>query len=490
MPDDLVHLRLESEDFPCDDLQIFEFAGRESLGKLFALSIGVASTKPPGLDLAAVEGATATLVFEVDGQDVRRIHGMIAEIRDRIDTEAETRSYYLLLVPRAHRLSLVRTQEIFMDLSVPEIIQKKLELVGLGADDVQMRLSGTYPKREFVVQYKETDLAFVSRLAEHEGITFFFEHEDGSDRIVFTDHNTGFPIAPGHDVAPFRARGERRDIYHIESTTRLVPRAHVVHDYNYRLPLIDPAGSAEAPSGLGGGLVEYGTHCKTPAEATRYATIRAEETEATHRVFSLESDLGWIRSAGTFTLEEHPKLGDTALLVTEIEHYARHPVALFGGKEEVPYTNKFRAIESAIRFRPARVTPKPQIHGVINGIVAHEMEGTESLFARLDDEGRYLVRMMFDTSGSGERQFVSRRIRMAQPHSGANYGHHYPLKPGTEVLIGFIDGDPDRPILLHTVPNPITPSPVAANSAPAHRIKTATGILIEMKDALIEAKSS
>jgi type VI secretion system secreted protein VgrG len=72
---------------------------------------------------------------------------------------------------------------------------------------------------------------------------------------------------------------------------------------------------------------------------------------------------------------------------------------------------------------------------------------------------------------------------MAQPHAGPNYGHHHPLKPGTEVLIGFIDGDPDRPIILATVPNPVTPSPVAANSAPAHRIKTATGILIEMKDA-------
>jgi len=268
-----------------------------------------------------------------------------------------------------------------------------------------------------------------------------------------------------------------------------VPRAHVVHDYNYRLPLVDPTGSAEAPSGLGGGLVEYGAHCKTPVEATRLAKIRAEETEATHRVFGIESDLGWIRSGGVFTLDGHPKLGDTTLLVTEIEHAARPSVALFGGKDSVPYTNRFRAIESSVPFRPARVTPKPQIHGVVNGVVAHEMEGTETLFARLDDEGRYLVRMMFDTSQSGERQFVSRRIRMAQPHSGQNYGHHHPLKPGTEVLIGFIDGDPDRPIILHTVPNPITPSPVAANCAPAHRIKTATGILIEMKDALIETGS-
>ncbi|UQA55147.1 type VI secretion system Vgr family protein [Polyangium aurulentum] len=490
MRDDLVQLRIESDDFSCDDLQVFELAGRESLGQLFALTIGVVTTKPGGLDLAVVEGATATLVLEAKDQEVRRIHGMIAEIRDRIDTEPDTHSYFLLLVPRAHRLTLVRTQEIFMDLTVPEIIQKKLDLVGLGADDVQMRLSATYPKREFVVQYKETDLAFISRLAEREGITFFFEHEDGVDRIVFTDDNTGFHVAPGHEIAPFRARGERRDVFHVEATTRLVPKAHVVHDYNYRNPSIDLTRSKDAPSGLGGGIVEYGAHCKTPEESERLALIRAQETEATHRVFSLESDLGWIRSGGTFTLEGHPKLGDTALLVTEIEHAARPAVALFGGKEHVPYTNRFRAIEAATPFRPPRVTPLPKIHGVINGVVAHEMEGTESIFARLDDEGRYLVRFMFDMSPTGERPLVSRRIRMAQPHSGAGYGHHHPLKPGTEVLVGFIDGDPDRPIILHTVPNTHTASPVGARSAAAHRIKTATGILIEMKDAIIQSGKS
>lgn len=483
MPDDLVHVRLESDDFSCDDVQIYEVAGRESLGRLFEIAISVVTTAPGGLDIGAVEGATATLVFQVEKQDVRRIHGMIAVIDDYLDTQPETRSYRLLLVPRAHRLTLVRTQEIFMDLSTPDIIKKKLELVGLGGDDVEFRLSGSYSPREFVVQYQESDLAFVSRLAEHEGITFFFDHESGVDKMVFTDRNDGFRPLVGHENIPFRARGERRDIYRIESTTRVVPKAHVVHDYNYRIPLVDPTGNADAPSGFGGGIVEYGAHCKTPEEALQLAQIRAEETESKHRVFALESDLAWIASAGRFTLEGHPKLGDTEFLITEVVHAGRFPVTIQGGHQEIPYTNTFQALEAAIPYRPARITPKPRIHGVVNGVIAHEIEGTESLFARLDDQGRYLVRLMFDTSQAGDRQLVSRRIRMAQPHAGANYGHHFPLKPGTEVLIGFIDGDPDRPIILHTAPNPITPSPVANNSAPAHRIKTATGILIEMKDA-------
>jgi type VI secretion system secreted protein VgrG len=481
MPDDLVHLRLESDDFACDDLQIFEISGSDALGKLFDLAIGVVCLKPAGLDLGAVEGAMARLVFEVGGQTVRTVHGMVAVIDDLLDTQPETRSYVLHLVPRAHRLSLVRTQEIFMDLSVPEIIQRKLELVGLASDDVEMRLANTYPPLEFVVQYRETDLAFVSRLAEHEGITFFFEHDGDRDKIVFVDQNTSFTTVEA--AVPFRSDGDKRDVYKIEARTRIVPRMHVVHDYNYRAPLVDPTGSAEAPSGLGGGLVEYGAHVKTPADAARLAKIRSEETEATHKVFSLESDLSRIPCGGIIGLEGHPKLGDAVLLVTEMQHSGRFPVAAHGGNAPIPYTNTFRAIDAAVPFRPARVTPKPRIHGVVNGVVSHESEGTESLFARLDEDGRYLVRILFDTSQPGDRKFVSRRIRMAQPHSGPNYGHHYPLKPGTEVLVGFVDGDPDRPIILATVPNAITPSPVAQNAAPAHRIKTATGILIEMKDA-------
>lgn len=483
MLDDLVHARIESDDFPCDALQVFEVMGREAAGELFSFSIGVVFTGTEGLDLAAVEGATASIVFEAAGEEVRRVHGMIAQIDDLLDTEPNTRGYVLLLVPRAHRLTLVRTQEIFMDLSVREIITRKLDLVGLGAADVEMRLTGTYAAREFVVQYKETDLAFISRLAEHEGITFFFEHEGGSDKMVFSDDNGGFRAADGHATAFFQARGEQRDVHKIRARTQVVPRLHVVHDYNYRVPLVDPSGTAECASGQAGGLVEYGAHVKTPAEAAHIATLRAQRTEATHHVYTLEADLGWISAGRRFTLEGHPKLGDTTLIVTEIEHRLRQPVGLHGGQTVIAYGNTFRAIDASVPFRPPRVTAQPKIHGVINAVVAHEIEGTESLFGRLDADGRYLVRMMFDTSQAGDRQLVSRRIRMAQPHAGPNYGHHFPLKPGTEVLIAFIDGDPDRPIIMAAVPNPIASSPVAQNCAPAHRIKTATGILIEMKDA-------
>lgn len=480
--EEVVDFRVESSEFDCDALQIFEVEGRESISQLFAFDIGVVSTQAAGLDPGAVQGALACLVMEVGGVEVRRVHGMISQVEDLMDTEPATRTYRLRLVPRMFRLSLVHTQDIFMDLSVPDIIAKKLELLALDATDVEWRLLSTYAPRDFVVQYKETDLAFVQRLAEHEGISFFFDCADGKDKIIFTDHAAGFQPVADHAVADFRGKGEARDVYALTSLTRVIPHAHVVHDYNYRSPMVDPTGSSEAPSGLAGGVVEYGAHVRTPADATKLAQVRAQETETKHVVYTGRSDLGWMSAGFPFTLDGHPRQDDLGLLVTEIEHRVRKPVAL-QSQGEIPYHNTFRAISSSLTFRPPRVTPRPHIHGVLHAVVESESPGAETKFARLDSQGRYIVRMMYDTSGAEGRAAFSHRVRMAQPHTGTSWGMHLPLKPGTEVLVAFIDGDPDRPVIVGAVPNPVTRSVVIDRSAPAHRIRTETGILIEMKDA-------
>lgn len=482
MRSDLLQIRLESEHFPCDDVQIHTFSGREGISRIFSFDVGIVCTRPDALDPESMRGADATLVFEVGDEEVRRVHGMIAEIEDMLETEVETRTYRLLFVPRAHRMTLIQTQEIYMDLSVPDIIKQKLELVGLSGDDVELRLSETYPPLEFVVQYKETDLAFVSRLTEHYGISFFFEHADGRDKIVFTDHRGGFrPIARA--AVPFRPRGDQRDVFQIASKTRVIPKTYMLQDYNYRAPLVDLTSSADAPSGLAGGIVEQGAHFKTLDEGKALAKIRAEEFEATHLVYSGQSDNPHFSAGARFTLQEHPRIhdGSADLLLVEVEHSASQVVAAHGGKEGRRYTNTFRAIDAGLTYRPPRVTPKPHIYGVTTGIVEQPLGSVGDEYAKIDEQGRYLVRILFDTAPPGQRK-ASKPIRMAQPHAGPNYGLHFPLKPGIEVLLVFIDGDPDRPLIVGSVPNPVTPSPVVDRNLTLNRIKTASGVIIEMKD--------
>src|SRR5262249_41818744 len=139
--------------------------------------------------------------------------------------------------------------------------------------------------------------------------------------------------------------------------------------------------------------------------------------------------------------------------------------------EGLGYFNTFRAIPADRTYRPPRVTPRPRIAGLVTGIVAPGPAGAEARYAPIDEQGRDLIRLPFDVAPPGERP-PSRPVRMIQNHAGENYGTHFPLKIGTEVVLAFIDGDPDRPLIVGAVPNPIKPSPVTGANPNVHRIRT------------------
>ncbi|CAN98491.1 vrgS conserved hypothetical protein [Sorangium cellulosum So ce56] len=476
-------MRLDSSDFSCDLLRVRGVHGREAIGQLFSYDIDVVCSDGAELSIEQVLGAAASLVFEVEGADERTVYGMIAEVEDRHETETAFRSYRLRLAPRAFRATLVELQQVFLDISVPELIQHKLAMVGLGPEDMVMRLYRDHPRREMIVQYKETDLAFISRLAEHLGISFFFEHESGRDVMVFTDEPTGFQPLPGGDVVVFRPRGERRDVFELREQARAFPATYVMQEYNYRTPRLDMTAAHESPAGLGGGVVEYGAHHKTPEEGQQLARIRAEERASSSRYFECQSDELRLIPGAVFALAGHPRLDGERFLAVEVEHRAVQPVAVEGGAGgEQEYVNRARLVRAAQAYRPPRTAPRPKIHGVVTALVEPLPDGEIGEVSPIDEQGRYRVRFHFDAGDPASRAFPSRLVRMIQPHAGPNYGIHFPLKPGIEVLMVFVDGDPDRPMIVGAAPNPITPSPVTREVNLMHRIETSTGILIEMRD--------
>lgn len=476
-------LRLDSPDFSCDHVRVREVNGKEAIGRLFSFDIDVVCDGGAELALAEVLGAAASLVFDVEGAEERTVYGMIAEVEDRHETETELRSYRLRLVPRAFRSTLVELQQVFLDISVPKLIQEKLGMIGLGPEDVAMRLYREYPVREMIVQYKETDLAFISRLAEHLGISFFFEHESGRDVIVFTDEQAGFQPLPRGDAAIFRARGERHDIFEIREHARVFPATYLMQEYNYRTPRLDLTVGHESAAGIGGGVVEYGAHYQTPEEGHRLAQVRAEERASSNLYFECQSDELRLIPGAVFSLEGHPRLDGSRFLVVEVEHRAVQPVAIEGGAGgEQEYFNRARLVRAEQAYRPPRITPRPRIHGVVTALVEPLPDGEIGPVSPIEEQGRYTVRFYFDAGDPTSRAFPSRLVRMIQPHAGPNYGIHFPLKPGIEVQMVFLDGDPDRPLIVGSVPNPITPSPVTREVNLMHRIETSTGILIEMRD--------
>jgi type VI secretion system secreted protein VgrG len=475
--------RLESGDFSCEYIQIHRVDGREAISRLFSFEIGLICVEPGHLSPDDIAGANASLVFEQDGEVVRTIYGMIAEVEDLIDTEPRTSSFRIVLVPHAHRLTMVETQEVFLNLSVPDIVTQKLERVRLGGPDVEMHLSSKYEVREMVIEYKESDLAFISRLTEHLGISFFFTHEDGRDKLVFADSADGFVEVPGHPSVTFDPGSDKRSVYAIHYTTRISPKRFIQQDYNYRTPRVPIAGSHVAENGLAGGVVEYGAHAKTPAASKAIAQVRAEEREATHRYYSGESALVAFTAGSRFKLEDHPKMPDQSFLLVEVEHHFTQPVMLHGAGEGPPiYKNTFRATPAQKTYRPPRVTPKPRISGIVTAIVEPRPDGALGKYADIDQDGRYTVLFMFDTAPRNKRFKSSRAIRMIQPHAGPNYGMHFPLHPGVEVAIVFVDGDPDRPLIHGAIPNPETSTPVQRQNSVESRVQTASGLQIIMKD--------
>jgi type VI secretion system secreted protein VgrG len=480
----VVSIEIASGDEAWGHVRVQRLSGREAIGQLFSFDVDVVCD--PGHDLpeSAQLDQEAAIVFSLDDVEVRRIHGVIGAIRAHVGAlHGDGRaSYRLRVVPRAARLALVETQEVYLGQSVPEILRAKLERHGFEGADVDLRIIGAYAPREIVVQYAESDLAFVSRLAEHVGIGFSFEHEDGRDRLVFSDHADGYAKLAGRAEVPFLGRGEKGGVFALDRVSELTPTSYIVQDYNYRTPRVDLSACADLEAGSGGGVVEYGAGVKTPAEAEQIARVRSEERRSRQIFFEGQSGAMELSAGRRAAILDVPHAnGPQKVLVVEVTHEAFIPVFAEDDAREARYANAFRAVPDVegFTYRPPRATPRPRIGGVITGVIQPGPEGETGGVAKIDAEGRYTVEIHLDASPHGEQK-ASHPMRMMQPFAGPGYGMHMPLRRGTEVLVAFANGDPDRPVILGAVYNAASPSPVVASSANKHRIQTSAGVLFEL----------
>lgn len=472
---DSIHIHLESSAFAQDEVHLYSLQGRECLGELFVFEVELATLAADALDVAALRGVAVAIVFSRGGDEVARRWGCVVEAADMLDVDVDSRRYMLRIEPRASRMRLVHTQDILMALSWPQAVEEKLGRVALGSE-IDLRLVSNYSEREFIVQYNESDLAFVSRLSEHAGIVFFFEHGSEGERMIFSDHNDGF--AKQAESVPYRNDLEH-DIYALSMHTRWTPAKVAVQDYNYRTPTVELTAFADVEGGHAGGVAEYGAHYKTPAEAAHFAKLRAEEIHCHERSYSGKSNRSDLMPGLRIEVSDHPNLIDTELLLTEVVHEAKQ-TALGHGSGEQYYRNAFEATVAARPYRPLRLTPKPKMVGFFTGIVQPIDEEFIGPSAQLDDDGRYRVRMCFDIQPRDGN--MSRPVRMAQPHSGAGHGMHFPLRPGVEVAVVFANGDPDRPVIVGALDNPATPSPTANKNSRHNILSTASGIKITLRD--------
>jgi type VI secretion system secreted protein VgrG len=482
-----------SEAFGADKFAVVEMEGFESISQPFRFTLTLVSDDA-SIDFDTMLSHRASFtIYGPEGGIRAPYHGVLAEF-EQLHRADNFVFYRAVLVPRLWRLSLYRISEVYLDeRPITETVRGVLESGRLNSADYDFRLTGTYRPRTFVCQYQETYLDFVSRWLEKEGIYYYFDHSGGTDKLVVIDDKMmhaadALPVAyrPDDSLDTGVAADSVRNFI---CRQKPLPHEVVLQDYNYRKAAVQlKARATVSDSGIGDVML-YGENFRDQQEGDRYAKLRAQELICGAKVYSGEGTAMGLRSGFFFTLAHHYRDDfNGRYLVTEVQHQGSQAGALLDGVAspysdgarggEIMYRNSFRAIPAATQFRPERLTAKPRVAGTMNATIDGEGSGQ---YAELDEYGQYKVQLPFDKTDKNANK-SSARLRMASPYAGTDHGMHFPLHKDAEVLLSFIDGDPDQPVIVGSLANSENPNVVTQDLAQANRISTAGGNQMYMGD--------
>lgn len=381
--------------------------------------------------------------------------------------QAERYVYRLRLRPWLWLLSRHTDCRIFQDLSVPDIV--KIVFRGRGFDAVEQRLSQGYSVRRYTVQYRETDLNFVQRLLEDEGIYYFFRHERGNHTLVLCDSLSGQEKTPFHEVVPHlppdRHRGALLDyLEHWEGVWDVESGAVAMRDYDFE----DPGADLEVTKASLEGhphddfeVFDYpGSYTERQLGET-YAAMRLEEARATAQRCQAHGSARGLLVGSNFTLSEHPDPAQNReYWVLSQEATLRGHALESGGITGDHFRNSIVAIPSDRQYRPPRVTRKPRIYGAQTAKVV----GAAGKEISTDEYGRVKLQFHWDRRSKGNLD-SSCWVRVSQAWAGGKFGAMHIPRIGQEVIVEFLEGDPDRPIVTGRVYNRDQMPPYALDSS-------------------------
>lgn len=484
-----VQIGVASGGLPKEKLRLLGAWGTESLSRLFEYDLVFSRPKKAPFtfdELDTLMGTPFAITLGPKPGDV--VHGVVRSIK-AIDPAASVQPRYRArLVPTAWLLTLNKTNRVFQQVTIPDLLRAVLGRYGFAeGKNFDMRVMKPGPVREYIVQFCESDWDFLQRWMEHEGLFYWFEHGETSEKLVISDENSAATAIEDPSILSHRERNNllsgAASVWDFTFEQKRVPARVAVLDYNYRNPSVDLLVKQDVDTKRGFGSVHlWGEHFKTNDEGQLTATARAQRHLTERVTFTGSTDCSRFRVGHSFKLENHYNGDlDQKYLITEISHGVGIPLSddkAGSASGQVGYRGTFSAIPLATQFRPERVTPWPRIDGVITAHIEADGDGK---YAQVDSMGRYKVRLPFD-GGNAKGSKASRWCRMAAHYSGAGYGSHFPMHKGAEVLLVHVNGDPDRPIIAAAVPNAHTVTPSTASNATQSVIHTASGMKIVMED--------
>jgi len=460
-----VHTVLSAE-----QLKFRAMRGREALSQLFEFEVDMVSPSF-NLDLKKLLGTSLTIEV-TDGGAPRFLNGTVVrfELVGRANETGRHYVYRALVQPWLWYLTRTTDCRIFQNKSVPEVLD---EVLGKYGFEFEKRLTGSYRPWEYCVQYQESDFAFVSRLMEHEGIAYHFEHSSDSHLLVLADDTGGYGKLPGYPAIAYRPRD--RVLHAMEPcidqwrvAEQITSGRVMLDDFDFKKSRAslqsvrqDPKGhdhsSYEVYEWLGG----YSEH----QQGDTYATIRLQELQCAHELAAGHTNVVGMAPGYLFEMTHCPRESDNReYLVTETRYDLQEPEYSTGATESICQFD-FTVLPSNVPYRPARKTPKPRTNGPQTATVV----GPEEIWT--DRFGRVKLQFRWDRYGQADEN-SSCWVRVSSNWAGANYGTMHMPRVGQEVIVDFIGGEPDRPIITGRVYNndQMPPWELPANA-------TASGIL-------------
>jgi type VI secretion system secreted protein VgrG len=435
-----------------DVLVLTNFTGTEGLSQLFEYSVEALSERGD-IDFDHVIGQSCTVKQETNDGKKRFYNGVLVLARSA-GKSRELFHYHLVLRPWFWLLGRRADCRIFLDKTVTDILREVFK--GAGFDDFKFVTTGDYQKIPYCVQYRETDLAFCSRLMEHHGIYYFFEHADGKHTLVMADSRASHVPVPDLPKVPFvPTLGGLRTNQHLYgwvSDRKL--RTGKVHfnDYDYLQPRKDlkapkEAGEKYAHSDLE--LYDYHHKYDERGKGEDHARFRLEAEQAMDYRRRVHGEAPSLCPGGLVTVEGHSASSENQeYLVVQAKHmFSSQSYRSSGGGGDDGYAGSYDLLPSTRPYRAVPATPKPRIYGIQTATVVTR-KGEEGQEISTDEHGRIWVRFHWDREPQR-----SCPVRVAQAWAGKKWGAIFLPRVGMEVVVDFLEGDPDRPLVTGCVYN-------------------------------------
>jgi len=434
-----------------DDLLLDSFVGVERVSDPFRFVLRVLSTNL-NLDIQSLLNQPVVLTFHWADGGERNIHGNICLMKLVESGSDGMTAYEAHIVPWFWFLTLFSDCRIFQNMTVPDIVEAVFK--GRGFTNFKSQLQSSYTAREYCVQYRETDFNFVSRLLEEEGIFYFFEHTASEHTLVLADDVSAFAVGPnlpsGGSVQFAPSTGGSVDddvVFTLEAEYRVTTGTASLNDYDFTKPNASLFTTLASPQS--GEAYDYPGKYTLVDNGQTYARIRLEELEVGISTVRGQSNCMGFASGYEFTLEGHFRdSANIAYSLLMVEHSGRNASYLSGQLSPFEYTNSFEAIPNSVPFRPARRARKPVIEGTQTAVVVGK--AGEEIWT--DQYGRVIVQFFWDRIGT-DNENSSCWIRVAQGWAGNQWGFLCIPRIGHEVIVSFLEGDPDRPIITGSVYN-------------------------------------